>query len=68
MRLLQKVTQAGVQLNGHIDGGGQTIFRRACKLALDGIISKHPGHPYRSGPSKSWIRVKIRTCRREEEA
>jgi bifunctional non-homologous end joining protein LigD len=56
--LLRNVTKAGVQLNEHIDGDGQTIFRHACKLGFEGIVSKHRGHPYRSGPSKSWIKVK----------
>jgi ATP-dependent DNA ligase len=31
---------------------------RACKLGFEGIVSKHWADPYRSGPSKSWIKVK----------
>jgi len=30
----------------------------ACKLGLEGIISKKLDAPYRSGPSKVWIKVK----------
>jgi bifunctional non-homologous end joining protein LigD len=56
--LLQKVTDPGVQFNEHIDGDGATIFEHACKLGFEGIVSKHRAHPYRSGPSKSWIKVK----------
>ena len=29
-----------------------------CKLGLEGIVSKKLSAPYRSGPSKSWIKVK----------
>ena len=31
---------------------------RACKLGFEGIVSKHREHPYRSGPSKAWLKVK----------
>jgi hypothetical protein len=29
-----------------------------CKHGLDGIVSKKLNAPYRSGPSKTWIKVK----------
>jgi bifunctional non-homologous end joining protein LigD len=54
--LLRKVTDPGVQFNEHIVGDGQTIFEHACKLGFEGIVSKHRAHPYRSGPSKSWLK------------
>jgi ATP-dependent DNA ligase len=28
------------------------------KLGLEGIVSKHREHPYRSGSSKVWLKVK----------
>jgi bifunctional non-homologous end joining protein LigD len=56
--LLGKVTAPGVQFNEHIAGNGGTIFEHACRLGFEGIVSKHRGHPYRSGPSKSWLKVK----------
>ena len=56
--LLRRVTGAGVQLNEHLEGHGATIFKHACKLGFEGIVSKHRAYPYRSGPSKSWIKVK----------
>src|SRR5262245_54383236 len=31
---------------------------RACKLGLEGIVSKHPGSPYRSGRSRHWVKSK----------
>jgi bifunctional non-homologous end joining protein LigD len=37
-------------------GDGEVIFRHACKLGLDGIVSKHREHPYRSRPSKTWLK------------
>jgi ATP-dependent DNA ligase len=34
------------------------MFETVCKLGLEGIVSKRINAPYRSGPSKSWIKVK----------
>jgi bifunctional non-homologous end joining protein LigD len=56
--LLERVTDQGIQFNEHLDGDGATIFEHACKLGFEGIVSKHRNHPYRSGPSRSWIKVK----------
>jgi bifunctional non-homologous end joining protein LigD len=60
--LLRKVTDPGVQFNDHIEGDGATIFAHACRLSFEGIVSKHRQHPYRSGLSKSWIKVKNPTA------
>jgi bifunctional non-homologous end joining protein LigD len=34
------------------------LFRRACKMGLEGMVSKRLSAPYRSGPSRDWIKVK----------
>ena len=34
------------------------MFEAVCKLGLEGIVSKKLSAPYRSGPSKAWIKVK----------
>jgi hypothetical protein len=34
------------------------VFRHACKMGLEGILSKRLALPYRSGPSRDWIKVK----------
>ena len=56
-KLLVK-TRPGVQFNEHIIGDGATIFRHACKLGFEGIVSKRLDHAYRSGPSKAWLKIK----------
>ena len=48
----------GLQFVEHLEGEGQIIFEHACKLGLEGIVSKRLDGPYRAGPSKSWIKVK----------
>jgi ATP-dependent DNA ligase len=34
------------------------MFDAVCKLGLEGIVSKKLYAPYRSGPSKAWIKTK----------
>jgi bifunctional non-homologous end joining protein LigD len=48
----------GIVLNDHTDEDGATVFRHACKLGLESIVSKRLTAPYRSGPSRDWIKVK----------
>jgi bifunctional non-homologous end joining protein LigD len=62
---------AGVRFNEHIeDDHGETVFRHACKMGLEGIVSKRKDSPYRSGRSPDWLKMKNPACeavRREEE-
>jgi bifunctional non-homologous end joining protein LigD len=34
------------------------MFKAICKLGLEGIVSKKLDAPYRSGPSKAWLKIK----------
>jgi bifunctional non-homologous end joining protein LigD len=42
----------------HIAGDGETIFRHAGRLGLEGIVSKKASSPYRSGRVTTWLKVK----------
>ena len=44
----------------HFESGGDAILKSACKLSLEGIVSKKLGAPYRSGRSESWTKAKCR--------
>ena len=48
----------GIQYVEHAEGHGDRLFAAACKLGLEGIVSKKFDAPYRSGSSKTWIKVK----------
>ena len=37
---------------------GRAVFEQACKLGLEGIVSKRVNSPYRSGKSKSGLKLK----------
>jgi bifunctional non-homologous end joining protein LigD len=56
-KLLAKAP-AGIQYTEHLEGDAAAIFAHACKLGAEGIVSKHREHPYRSGPSKAWLKTK----------
>jgi bifunctional non-homologous end joining protein LigD len=45
----------GLQFNEHIEEPGDVVFRHACKLGFEGIVSKRLGSPYRSGRSRDWL-------------
>src|SRR5262249_3914715 len=48
----------GIQYVEHAEGHDDKLFAAACQLGLEGIVSKKLNAPYRSGPSKTWIKVK----------
>jgi bifunctional non-homologous end joining protein LigD len=49
----------GLQLNEYREhDDGEVVFRHACKLGLEGIVSKRKGSPYRSGRSPDWLKMK----------
>jgi ATP-dependent DNA ligase len=56
-RLLGK-RRLGIVLSEHTDEDGATIFLQACKMGLEGLVSKRLSAPYQSGSSRDWIKVK----------
>jgi bifunctional non-homologous end joining protein LigD len=48
----------GIRLNEHIEGDGPTVFAHACKMGLEGIVSKRKDSTYRSGRSPDWLKMK----------
>ena len=40
---------------------GPDLFRVACTMGLEGLVSKRSDRPYRGGKSPHWIKVKNRT-------
>ena len=48
----------GLRLNEHIEADGPTVFAHACKMGLEGIVSKHKASTYRSGRSPDWLKCK----------
>ena len=44
----------------HFETGGEAILQSACRLSLEGIVSKSSTAPYRSGRSENWTKAKCR--------
>src|SRR6516225_4265983 len=44
--------------NEHIEGDGPTVFAHACKMRLEGVVSKRKDSAYRSGRSPDWLKMK----------
>jgi bifunctional non-homologous end joining protein LigD len=48
----------GLRFNEHLEGDGPTVFAHACKMGLEGIVSKRKDSAYRSGRSPDWLKMK----------
>jgi ATP-dependent DNA ligase len=59
-----------IQYGEHLTGDGPAIFKHVCQMGLEGIVSKRIDSPYRSGPSRNWLKTKnpeSAAVRRERE-
>jgi ATP-dependent DNA ligase len=53
----------GLRFNEHLDNeDGPLVFAHACKMGLEGIVSKRKDSRYRSGRSPDWIKSKNPAC------
>ncbi len=56
---LLRRSRDGVQYVEHIEAtDGATVFEHACKLGLEGIVSKRRDKPYQHGRSRMWLKVR----------
>ena len=62
-RLLQDLLRAApaagpLRYSDHIVGGGAAVYDQACRLALEGVVSKRADAPYRPKRTRDWVKVK----------
>lgn len=60
-RLLEGVLAAAsgpVRISEHLSDKGEVVLRHACRLGLEGIISKLRDSPYRPGRGNAWVKSK----------
>jgi len=55
---LLRGSNASLVLNAHYEEDGAIVFREACRLGCEGIVSKRLGSIYRRGRSPLWVKVK----------
>jgi bifunctional non-homologous end joining protein LigD len=62
-KVLLSKAGTGIQFNEHCDDlPADVVFRHACKLGFEGIVSKRLGSFYRSGRSRDWLKMKNPTA------
>ncbi|NWG52435.1 MAG: DNA ligase D [Hydrogenophilaceae bacterium] len=47
-----------IQLSEHFTGDGAELFAHACRMGLEGVISKRADAPYVQGRTKTWLKIK----------
>jgi bifunctional non-homologous end joining protein LigD len=47
-----------LRYSAHLASDGATVLKEACRLGLEGVISKRAGRPYRSGRNGDWLKSK----------
>jgi bifunctional non-homologous end joining protein LigD len=60
---LLRLPHEGIALNVTYREDGVTIFKHACALGSESIVSKRLGSPYRAGRSAQWLKIKTRMRR-----
>ena len=58
-RLLNKADDR-LRYVDHFESGGDAVLRSACRMDLEGIVSKRLDAPYRSGRGDDWVKSKCR--------
>jgi bifunctional non-homologous end joining protein LigD len=63
--LFDDLPQGGaIRFSDHLEEDGAILVRHACRMGLEGIISKRADQPYRSGRGNDWVKSKC-TLRQE---
>ncbi|MES2218454.1 MAG: non-homologous end-joining DNA ligase [Pseudomonadota bacterium] len=57
-QLLPADKKGMLRYSEHIVGDGHKVFKHACKLGLEGIISKEANSPYQQKRTDQWVKTK----------
>ncbi len=60
-KLLEQVLTGApqsVRYSSHVPGSGDAFYGQACKLGLEGIVSKKADSPYAAGRGRDWLKIK----------
>lgn len=63
-KLLRNAGRGPLAFSHHVKGHGEKVFKNACRMKLEGIVSKLADAPYRSGRHRAWLKTK---CGMEQE-
>jgi len=63
-RLVTGVSGGKIRYSDHVVGQGEKVFENACRMGMEGIVSKRRDMPYTPGRTRGWLKVK---CHLEQE-
>ena len=63
--LKKLIAKTDIQFSESFETDGTEMYRHACSVGLEGVVSKRASSRYRSGKSTDWIKVKCATWRDE---
>jgi bifunctional non-homologous end joining protein LigD len=56
--LKAKSASSPIRHSEHWLGQGDSLYEKACRSGLEGVISKKADQPYRSGRGRDWVKIK----------
>lgn len=56
--LVGRGTKGRIRYADHVEGRGHEFFAQACRLGLEGIVSKRRDQPHRDGRHRDWLKTK----------
>ena len=62
-QLMKLIANTDVQFSDSFEIEGSEMFKRACEIGIEGVVSKVRDGPYRSGRNRDWVKV---TCAHRE--
>ncbi len=63
-RISSAVSESPLRFSDHIAGSGPDVYALACRLDLEGVVSKKADSVYESRRSRSWVKTK---CQHRQE-
>lgn len=60
LRALLEDAPEGVSYVEHFGESGQAVLKSACRMGLEGVVSKRLDAPYRGGRGHDWVKAKCR--------
>jgi bifunctional non-homologous end joining protein LigD len=58
--LADRKSEPRIRYVEHFETGGDAVLQSACRMSLEGIVSKRLAAPYRSGRGEDWVKSKCR--------
>jgi len=58
LRVQLRRARSSLRVVEFLEGDGSKVFDHACRLGLEGIVSKRRDLGYRSGRSAAWLKIK----------